>query len=184
MHVLQHAAAVVGRRNAQVLLIPLVPRLGQVGRLKLVVQQRPLQLEPNEDVQVVRGFVGLDANQRRPNVVDGEMERIERHVAQRRREILLGLGIEVRPERPAAADQILPHPRLRLVNAQRDEFAQRQPEMLDRQALIVDAVARFVQNAEKRRIEELLVVAGRDAAVVRAQASSKTDGRSRRAARG
>ena len=75
MHVLQHAAAVVRRRNAQVLPILLVPRLGQIGRLKLAVEQRPLQLEADEDVQVVRGFVGLDANQRRPHVVDGEIER-------------------------------------------------------------------------------------------------------------
>ncbi len=71
------------------------------------------------------------------------------------------------PERPAAAHQVLPHPRLRFVDAERNGLAQRQAELIGRQALLVNAVPRLVQRAEEGRVEEVLVVARRDAAVVR-----------------
>ena len=57
------------------------------------------------------------------------------------------------PERPAAADLVLPQARLRFVNAQRGSRAQRRAEMLGRQALLVDAVAGFVQDAEEGLVE-------------------------------
>ena len=82
-------------------------------------EQRQFQLEPQGDVQVVRRLVRLDADERRPHVVDREVERVERHVGERRWERLLQAREEVLPERPAAADLVLPQPRLRFVDAER-----------------------------------------------------------------
>ena len=73
------------------------------------------------------------------------------------------------PERAAAADGVLPQPRLRLVDPQRHERARRQAVVLGRQALIVDAVPGLVQDAEERGRKEVLVIPRRDAAIVRAQ---------------
>ena len=141
------------------------------------LKQGLLQLEADEDVQVVRRLVGLHADQRRPHVVDGEVEGVEARAAQRGGKPLLGRGIEMLPEGPAAAHEVLPQPRLRFVNAQRNGLAQRHAETVRRQALFVDAVARLVQDAEEGRIEEMLVVARGDAAVVRSQRGAKRMGR-------
>ena len=107
--------------------------------------------------------------ERRPNVVDGRHEIFQLHVAQRRGKLPLGQGEEVRPEGVAAGDEILPQPRLRLVDAQRDRLARRQPVVFRRQALFVDAVAGLVQDSEEGGVEELFVVTGRNAAIVRPQ---------------
>ena len=75
--------ASLGGRMPRYLLVLLVPRPGQVGRRQLAVQQGLLQLEADQDVQVVGGLVGLDADQRRPHLVQREIEGVQRHVAQR-----------------------------------------------------------------------------------------------------
>src|SRR5262245_15263512 len=77
------------------------------------------------------------------------------------------------PKGPTAAGEILPHPRLRLVDAKRDISARRQAKLIGPKTLIVDAVARFVENAKKGRVEEALVVTCRDPAVVRANTAAK-----------
>src|SRR4029079_16700275 len=77
------------------------------------------------------------------------------------------------PERPAAADEILPHSRLRLVDAERQVIAGRQAELIGPQPRIVNAVPRLVQDAEKRGVEEPLVVPRSDAAVVRPHAAAE-----------
>ena len=81
------------------------------------------------------------------------------------------------PEGPASADEVLPHPRLRFVNAQGNSLAQRHAETVRRQTLLVDAVARLVQDAEKGRVEESRVVPRGDAAVVRSERGTKGMGR-------
>ena len=72
------------------------------------------------------------------------------------------------PKRPAAADEVFPHPRLRLVDAERHRLAGRQAELVGPQALLVDAVPRFVHRAEQRAGEEIFVVARRESHVARA----------------
>ena len=81
------------------------------------------------------------------------------------------------PERAAAADQVLPHPRLRFVNAERHGLAGRQAVAVGPQALLVDAVARFVQRAEERAGKEVLVVARREPHVARAVRRAERMGR-------
>ncbi len=127
---------------------------GRSSTLQIVRQQGLLQFEANQDVQVVRRFVGLDADQRRPHVVDREIKRVELDVGQRLGKRLLGRGEEVLPKGPAAADQVLPHPRLRFVNPQRHGLRRRQAVQIGAQALVVHAVPRLVQNAEKRAVEK------------------------------
>src|SRR5581483_4551012 len=96
-----------------------------------------------------------------------------RDVAQRVEEHLPGAREEMLPERPAAADEILPHPRLRLVDAERHRIAQRRAEMLVGQSLIVDAVARLVQNAEKGVVEMPGVVAGGNPTIAGAETATE-----------
>src|SRR5262245_29798544 len=69
------------------------------------------------------------------------------------------------PERPASSDLVLPHPRLRLVNAQRACRANRRAELLRIETLLVNSMSGFMQNAEQSFIEVVGVVARGDADV-------------------
>jgi len=87
--------------------------------------------------------------------------------------MLLRHGEEALPKRSTSADGVLPQTRLRLVNPQRHVAARRQAVVFDRQSLVVQAVAGFVQDAEKRHGKVMLVVPRRDPAVVRAHAAAE-----------
>ena len=104
-------------------------------------------------MQVVGRLVGLDADEAALDVVEGEEPVVQRDVVERAGEHLLGAREEVLPERPAAADLVLPQPRLRLVDAERTGGAERRAEVFGGEALFVDAVARFVEDAEKSLVE-------------------------------
>ncbi len=77
------------------------------------------------------------------------------------------------PERAAAADLVFPHPRLRFVDAERDVFAERQPILLARQTLVVEPVARFVEDAEEPVGKSVLVVPSGEPHIARAQARTE-----------
>src|SRR5207248_3031591 len=94
---------------------------------------------------------------------------VERHTGERGRERLPQPREEVLPERPAAADLVLPQPRLRFVDAERARIAERRAEVLGRQVLLVQGVAGLVEHAEERLGEEPRVVPRRDAAVAGAE---------------
>ena len=173
MDVLQHAVGIVRRLDAEVAAVLFVPGGGQIGHAKIIVEQRLLQFESHEDVEVIGHFVGLGADQRGPHVVDCEIEVVERDIGERFVEGRLGKWIEVLPETAAAADQIFPHPRLRFVDAERDGFAGGETVAFFGQALVVDAVARFVQDAEEAAGEIVLVVARGEAGVVRSEAAAE-----------
>ena len=132
---------------------------------QVAVEKGSLQLEADQDVQVVSRLIGPDTDERRLDGVDREMELIQRHVRQRTGEDRPSRGKEVLPERSAAADGVLPQPRLRLVQSQRQHFAQRRAVMLDRQPLFVQTVADLVQDAEEAVAEVVLGEARRDAIV-------------------
>src|SRR6476620_11011444 len=124
-------------------------------------------------MQVVRRLVGLDANQRRRNMIYGPEKFVELRVANRTWERRLKLREKMLPEGPAPSDQVFPHPRLRFVNAKRHIVARRQAELVGAQALVVDPMPGFVQHSEKGRVEEPLVVSRGNATVVRSQAGAK-----------
>ena len=86
MHVLQHAVDVIRRRHAQIFLIARVPRLRQIGHAELAVEQVQFQAETHDHMQVVGDLVGVRANQRALNLVDGPIELIQR----RRRPVAIG----------------------------------------------------------------------------------------------
>src|SRR6202158_886811 len=85
--------------------------------LEPAFQQLVLQPEPQHDVQVVGDLVRLDADQRGVRLVDGLEESLVTDVAQRLRERAAQARKEIRPESAAAADEGLPQPRLRFMNA-------------------------------------------------------------------
>ena len=69
------------------------------------------------------------------------------------------------PERVRAADHVLPEARLRLVQAERGRVAAERALDRAREALLVEAVARLVQDGEESREEVVLVLARRQAHV-------------------
>ena len=82
------------------------------------------------------------------------------------------------PKSDASAYLIFPEPRLRFMNAERDRAAQRGAEVLGIQALIVDAVARFVKDAEEGFVEVARIVARGEPAIAGADAAAEgMDGR-------
>ena len=90
------------------------------------LDQRQLELEAQDDVEVVGRLVGVDADQRALDRVDRAVERVRVDAAEgagprcSRR-----LGSTQRAERARAADDVLRQPALGLVDAERDGRAQR-----------------------------------------------------------
>ena len=136
-----------------------------------------LQLEANHDVQVVRDLVRLDADEARLHVVDGRIKLVARHRAERLGKFRLRLRIKMLPEGLAATDEVLPHPRLRLVNAQRGRFTDRRAESLPVETLLIKSVPRLVQHAEERAGEVMFVVARGQPAVARTHPAAERMGR-------
>ena len=62
MHVLQHAESVIRRRQPQIFLHLLIPKLGQIVHFDVARNQGGFKLEAQENMQIVRYFVRLDAN--------------------------------------------------------------------------------------------------------------------------
>ena len=63
VHVLQHTLSVVGDIDAEVFVHARVPRFGQFGDREPVLDQVLLELEAEDDVEVVRELVRVDADQ-------------------------------------------------------------------------------------------------------------------------
>ena len=123
--VLQHADHDVGRLQPEVFAHLGVERLGKILERELAGEHRALELEAENDVQAVRHLVRVDAAIRRLHLVQRAMERLERDVAELPRERVLQLRIEVAPRRDAAADEVLPHAALRLVERGRHALRER-----------------------------------------------------------
>ena len=69
------------------------------------------------------------------------------------------------PKRPASANHVLPHSRLRFVNPQRNGRAHRRAHVFERQALFVQAVADLVERAEEGGRQEVFLISRGDADV-------------------
>ena len=166
MHVLEHALQHVRRLQAEVLAHLRVERLRQVAQRQAARQHLPLQLEPQDDVQAVRDLVRVDPPQRRLHLVERAVERLERDLRERFGQRLLELRVEEPPRREAAADQVLPHPALRLVERRGGAVCERRALVGRVDLPLVEAVAELVQAGEEP-VEGVLVEVGRQADVRR-----------------
>src|SRR5205823_9825923 len=116
------------------------------------------------------------ADERAGDGIDREDKLVERYIIQRAREGLLQPREEVLPKRPTAADLVLPKAGLRFVDAQRDGAAQGKTEVGGVKPLIVDAVARFVEDAEETLVEFARMVTRGEPAIARTDAAAKRVG--------
>ena len=81
----------------------------KVLQRQLAREHLPLELEAKDDVQAVRHLVRVYASERGMHLVERVVERLELHVTELLRELLLQLRIEEPPRRDISADQVLPH---------------------------------------------------------------------------
>jgi len=63
MDVLQNPFGIIGRRNAQQRMQPVIPGARQVGHRQVARNQRLLQLEPQNDMGGIGHFIGIDADE-------------------------------------------------------------------------------------------------------------------------
>src|SRR6266508_1107754 len=125
--VLEEPAGVVRDIEPEILGGARVPGLGKVGELELAVEDRELELEAHRYVQVVGDLIGLDADQRRLDLVGRPMERlgvdgrklIGKQLPQPRQ---LLPQVQTPPPHP-----VLPKATLGLVEAERRRARQRGP---------------------------------------------------------
>ena len=120
-------------------------------------------------MEVVGRLVRVDPDVGRLDAVDRAVEALLVDVADRFGERLLEGRVEVVPERAAAADDVLPHPALRLVQRRGDAVAERRALERRRDAVLVEPVPALVHRREDRR-DVVLLVARRQADVLRAGA--------------
>src|SRR4051794_32088164 len=149
VHVLQHAFGVARHVDAEVLPHAAVPLVRQLFERELLGEHRLLELEAEDDVQVVGRLVRLDADQRRLHDVHLAVPALDVVAAERVRVQLLQAREEVTPERQRAADEVLPHPALRLVHAER--HAARERRSLERRVdlVLVQPVPELVHRPEE-----------------------------------
>src|SRR5262245_17179912 len=98
MHILEHTKGVGRWNESQVLLHPTAPELRKVTDPELTLGQPDLEFDPQHDVQVVGGFVCLDANERGLHLINGSIETLGVHPSELRRKARLQRGEEMLPE--------------------------------------------------------------------------------------
>src|SRR5438105_6131740 len=106
VNILQATVTIVRGAHAKVGSIARPPCLRQVLDGEASLEQRDLEIEPQDDVQIVGYLVGVGSYQRALDLVDGAMENLDRHVSERGREGLAERRIEVLPQVEAAPDHI------------------------------------------------------------------------------
>ena len=153
VYVLQYSQRVVGREDTQVLLHFGVPELWKIGELYLALQYQVFDLEAQHDVEVVGYLVGFDADEGGLDAVDGLIEGFDANPFQLSGKDLLETGQPEGPEAATAADDVLPHPGLRFVHAQRGAVAQDGAVVGAIIALVVHAVTRFVNGGKEGHFE-------------------------------
>ena len=140
---------------------PLVPGVGQVGRLQVAGDHRALQVEAHQDVEVVVHLVGLGADVAGRDAVDRGVEAVgprDGEVA----EDLAHPPVEPAHEGARAAELVLVEPRLALVDPHRDALADRREVMGRVNPLLVGGVARLVDGGVEAVHRVAWVGAGRD----------------------
>src|SRR5262249_8876291 len=99
---------------------------------------------------------------------DRPVKIVQAHVLKRFMEDLPAERKEVNPERPAAADGVLPQAGLRLMQAQGSPLPQRRALMVWIESPRLEALADLVQDSEEGITEVVRSVAGRDPDIARA----------------
>ena len=161
VNVLEDPVGVVGDVEPEIVLDPSVPCLRQVGHGEPILDQLLLKLEAQHDVQPVRRLVGLDPDERRLDVVDRAVQRVG--IDRTRSVEQLGQpGREDAGERTAAADHVLPHSALRLVDPERLAVTERRAAQRVRNARLVETVTALVHRAVQAGRKVRLVPARRD----------------------
>lgn len=115
-------------------------------------------------MEVVGGFVGIDADGGIGGAIDGGEESIEVKLTEVGEEFL-GAREPFFPEGAGAADVIFPEAGLGFVDAEGDGGAGGEMEVGGGEALLVEAVAGFVHDAGEGGEEVVLIVAGGEADV-------------------
>lgn len=123
-------------------------------------------------MEVVGSFVGLDADGSIGGAVDGGEELVEGDFSQMREEFL-GARIPLFPEGARAANVVFPEAGLGFVDAEGDGLAGGEMEVGGGEALLVEAVAGFVHDAEEGGGEVVVFVAGGEADVGGAEGSTE-----------
>src|SRR5687768_5706159 len=100
-------------------------------------------------MQVICGFICVDADHGRFNLVDRLVERLYIHAIQLRGKDLFYLREEMLPERKRTAHEILPHARLRFMHGKRGTVRKRSTLIRRIDALFIHGVARFMHGAEQ-----------------------------------
>src|SRR4029079_8585886 len=104
VHVLADPIPVVGRLQAEVGPVTRVPGFGQVADGQAAFEHVQLELKAQHNMKVVGDFVGVGADERALDLVDGAVERVLRYIAELAGEGGLELRKVVVPEWAAAAD--------------------------------------------------------------------------------
>src|SRR6202022_4122793 len=122
-----------------------------------------------EDVQVVGDLIRFNANEGGLRFVDRAVESLFVRFAELLWECRSKARKEMLPERLASTDQVLPQPRLGLMDARRGAVPKWGAVELFAYALLVHGVARLVHQTEKAHVEEVRRYARRDARVSRSE---------------
>ena len=146
MDVLQHARHVVGHLDAQQSRIFSFHAAGRSATVQRALDQRQLELEAQDDVQVVGRLVGLDADQRAARTALTARRARRRRRLRAAGQVLAQRG-SPRQNGARAADEVLPQPALGLVDAERDAARPASCGRAPGRLRLVEPVAELVQGA-------------------------------------
>ncbi len=173
MNILQNTICVVLRYCSKEIPCLFAPRVGQLLHRELFPNEHTLQLESQDDVETVGHLVRLNADVAWLHHVDRTIELLNVHAGELLREMLFDNRVEVVPERTTSPDNVFPEPRHALMDAQRRRLVQSGSTVLRRKTELVESVAGFVNDAEERRHDTILVVSSRDPDIVRSERSGE-----------
>ena len=159
-----------------------VPLLGELVEVDIAADQLLLELEPQDDVQVVRGLVGLDADERGLDPFTTQTTPRARRRRAPPGSAPADCGKKKLPELAAAPDEVLPQAALRLVQAERRPARERRALQVAGDAVLVQPVAAFVHRGEEA-VEVRRRGSASSAGCPRCRCESRTGARSGRAAR-
>src|SRR4051794_33419001 len=171
MNVLQTSFAVAWYIEAEIRLHPLLPRGWDVGYFQLSGDEPSFEVNAQHDMKVVGQLVGFGPNETRRCCVDGGMEAVRIHIAERIREGRLHRREMEPPEGTAPTDMVLPEARLRFVRAETRSTHGVQTDEVGREGgagqrrvdiLLVEAVASLMHGTEESRRQIIAPIARRD----------------------
>jgi len=125
MDILKTAVAVLVDRQTEILFEAAVPFAGKVGCLEIAGHEGAFKLIAKQNMEIIGRFVSFDSDKRRRDIVNRAIELVQVNIFERFPEYPFCLGQKISLELFGAANLIFPHPRLRLMDTERDRFAHR-----------------------------------------------------------